>query len=211
MLLSSSWSSNQKYPPFPLLSYFSVVVCLRCLLHHILLLIAYTFRENREFVFIIIVQFMMSADSRMHFGLKISFVYLCITPSHYHHCANLSEDIELINCLLDIFCGVCKIKHIPSVIHCTICGAVCFQFIHFPLMIERIYILCLIIIIKLEVWTITHCLGLGHETMVCIVCLSIFLSNFYEELKYLWKWPCIISTSGDVHWVPCHKMQFPTW
>ena len=41
-------------------------------------------------------------------------------------------------------------------------------------MIERIYILCLIII-KSEVWTITHCLGLGHETMVSAVCLSIFL------------------------------------
>ena len=42
-------------------------------------------------------------------------------------------------------------------------------------MIERIYILCLIIIIKLEVWTITHCLWLGHKTMVSAVCLSIFL------------------------------------
>ena len=42
-------------------------------------------------------------------------------------------------------------------------------------MIERIYILCLIIIIKSEVWTITHCLGLGHKTMVPAVCLSIFL------------------------------------
>ena len=42
-------------------------------------------------------------------------------------------------------------------------------------MIERIYILCLIIIIKWEVWTITHYLGLGHATMVCAVCLSIFL------------------------------------
>ena len=42
-------------------------------------------------------------------------------------------------------------------------------------MIERIYIRCLIIIIKSEVWTITHCLGLGHETMVSAVCLSIFL------------------------------------
>ena len=40
-----------------------------------------------------------------------------------------------------------------------------------------IYILCLIIIIKSEVWTITHCLGLGHETMVCAVCLSIFLPS----------------------------------
>ena len=43
------------------------------------------------------------------------------------------------------------------------------------LMIERIYILCLIIIIKSEVWTIIHCLGLGHGTMVCVICLSIFL------------------------------------
>ena len=49
-------------------------------------------------------------------------------------------------------------------------------------MIERIYILCLIIIIKSEVWTITHCLGLGHETIVCAVCLSIFLSLIFIEL-----------------------------
>ena len=45
-------------------------------------------------------------------------------------------------------------------------------------MIETIYILCLIIIIKSEVWTITHCLGLGHETMVSAACLSILLHNF---------------------------------
>ena len=44
MLLSSS---NRKYQPY-LLSYFSVVECLRCLLQHILSLIANTFRENDE-------------------------------------------------------------------------------------------------------------------------------------------------------------------
>ena len=63
--------------------------------HHILLLIAYTFRENREFVFIIIVQSMMSAINRIRFVLKFVFVPLYITPSHYHHCANLSEAIEM--------------------------------------------------------------------------------------------------------------------
>ena len=42
--------------------FFYVVVRLRCLLHHILSLIAYTFRENREFVFITIVQFMISSN-----------------------------------------------------------------------------------------------------------------------------------------------------
>ena len=81
-------SSNRKYPPFPLFSYFYVVVCLRCLLHHILSLIVYKFRENREFVFISIVLFRMSANSRIRFGLQIVFVCLYITPSHYHHCAN---------------------------------------------------------------------------------------------------------------------------
>ena len=173
MLLSSS---HRKYPPFPLLSYFSVVVCLRCLLHHIPSLIAYTFRQNREFVFIIIVQFMMNANIRIRFGLQIVLVCLYSTPSHYHHCANLSEGIELIKCLSDIFCRVCKIKHILSVIHYTICGTVCLQFTHFSSDDwENIYILCLIIIIKSEVWTITHCLGLGHETMVSAVCLFIFL------------------------------------
>ena len=34
-------SSNRKYSPFPLLSYNSVVVCLRCLLHHTLSLFIY--------------------------------------------------------------------------------------------------------------------------------------------------------------------------
>ena len=41
-------------------------------------------------------------------------------------------------------------------------------------LIERIYIPCLIITIKLGVWTITHCLELGHESMMPTVCLSIF-------------------------------------
>ena len=36
-------------------------------------------------------------------------------------------------------------------------------------------VLYLIIIIKSEVWSICHCLGLGHEIMVCTVCFFIFL------------------------------------
>ena len=155
-----------------------MVLCLRCLLHHILLLIVYTFRENREFVFISIVQFMMSANSRIHFGVQIVFVCLYITPSHYHHCANFIRrhwtykmpvryNLSSMWVRLSIF----------SVIHYTICGAVCFQFTHFLYDDwENIYILCLIIIIKSEVRTTTHCLGLSHETMVCAVGLSIFWS-----------------------------------
>ena len=66
------------------------------------------------------------------------------------------------------------IRHILSVIHYKIRGAACFRFTH-CLVIERIYILYLIIIIKSEVWTITHFLGLGHETTLCVVCRSVFV------------------------------------
>ena len=45
----------------------------------------------------------------------------------------------------------------------------------FLVMIEIIYILCPIIIIKSKAWTVIHCLGLRHETMVCAVCISIYL------------------------------------
>ena len=89
-------------------------VFLTCLLYHILSLIAYTFLENREFIFIIILQFMMIANIWIRFGLQMVFVCLHITPSHYDHCANLSEDIELIKCLSYIY--VAKTKHINPVV-----------------------------------------------------------------------------------------------
>ena len=66
-----------------------------CVLRHSHCTIEYTFRENEKWDFVlIIVQFMMSANSRIRYGLQIVFVCLYITPSHYHHCANLSVDIE---------------------------------------------------------------------------------------------------------------------
>ena len=58
----------------------------------------------------------------------------------------------------------------------TICGAVCFQFTHFLCIdLENIYILCLTIIIKSEVWAITHCLGLDHEIFYA---LYVFLYSY---------------------------------
>ena len=81
---------------------------------------------NREFVFIIIVQSMMSANIRIPFGLQITLVCLYSTPSHSHHCANLSEGIEHINtCQIYFVECVSKINHTRSVIHNTICGAIC--------------------------------------------------------------------------------------
>ena len=141
---------------------------LRCFLHHILSLIVYTFRENWEFVFMSIVQFTISANSRIRFGLPIVFVCLYITPSHYHHCANfiwrhwtdktpVRYNLSSVWVRLSIFSQLSIIQYV---------GLYVLGWLR-----EYTYI----IIIKSEVWTITHCLGLGHETMVCAVCLSIFL------------------------------------
>ena len=123
---------------------------------------------------------MMSANSRIRFGLQIVFVCVYITPSHYHHYANFIWrhwtykmpfrcNLSSVWVRLSIFSQLSIIKYV---------GLCVFSLPIFFVMIEIIYILCLIIIIKSEVWTITHCLRLGHETMVCAVCLSIFLSSY---------------------------------
>ena len=62
--------------------------------------------KNREFVFISIVQFMMSANSRIRFACR-SYSFVC-TLQHIIIIIlqTLSADIELIKCLSDIICRV---------------------------------------------------------------------------------------------------------
>ena len=80
-------------------------------------------------------------------------------------------------------------------------------FIHYGFLIRWIYIFCLIIIIESEVWTINHCLGLGHETMVYAVCLSVFIWRFCwrNSVTRWWQfnrdliiWPSRAFVSYDV-------------
>ena len=120
------WTENlpTEYQPHPLL-YFSVVVCLRCLLHHILSLIAYIYYGKPGF--------------RFHFGLQIVFVCLYRTPYH-HHCENVSDDIELTKCLSDIFCRVWDWAYSLSYPLYNIWGCV-FSSPISVVMIERIYTL----------------------------------------------------------------------
>ena len=109
----------------------------------------------------------------------VVFVCLHTTLPNYHHYADLSEGIELLKCLPGTFCLECvsKIKPILSIICHAIHGAVRIQLTHFSYDDLRIRVLYFIIIIKSEVWPVCHCLGLGHETVVCAVCRFIFLSH----------------------------------
>ena len=63
-----------------------------------------------------------------------------------------------------------------SILYHAIYGAVCFQLIHCSLTCEKM-LFHLNIITKSEVWTIIHCFGLGHETIVYAVNLLMFWST----------------------------------
>ena len=84
---------------------------------------------NREFIFISIVQLWWWVQIVGYVLACRSYSFVC-TLLHLIIIIvqTLSEDIELIKCLVEC---VSKIEHILSVIHFTICGAVCFQFTHF--------------------------------------------------------------------------------
>ena len=119
----------------------------------------------------------LRANIRIRFDLHIVLVCLYSTPSHYHHCANLSEGIALKNKMpvRYILSSVCIRLSILSPLSIIRYGGLYgFSLPIYPVMIERIYILCLIIITKSEVWTRNHGLGLGREKIVPAVCLSIF-------------------------------------
>ena len=164
---------------FPILIIFSMVVCLRCLLHHNLSLIAYTFPESGN----LFSKFLCSLWWVQIFGYVLacrSYSFL----STVHHLIIIIVQIYLK--VLNLW-NACQIYFVECVRLSIFSPLSIIQYVGLYLFVypfllwwlrEYIYIytyiLCLIIIIKSEVWTITHCLGLGHETMVSAVCLSIF-------------------------------------
>ena len=110
--------------------------------------------------------------------------------------------------------SVSKIETFLAIIFHSTYGAVCLQLTQFSCDdCENVYFYLLVI--KSEIWIINHLLGLGHETMVCAVCLTVFLLiwirpnqiyciskmafsvNICPNLLY---WNCIISSRG-LHWI----------
>ena len=63
----------------------------------------------------------------------------------------------------------------PLLFVCNIWGCV-FRLIPISFwMMVRVFVFHFIIIIRSEIWIIGKCLGSGHEAMVCVVCLAMFL------------------------------------
>ena len=116
--------------------------------------------------------FLLADRTRLFVQYTISLSPLCKRIwRHWNYKMPVRYILSSVWVRLSIFSSLSIIQYV---------GLYCFNL---PIsLIERIYILCLIII-KSEVWTITHFLGLGHETMVSTVYLSIFLETWLVWLE----------------------------
>ena len=144
MLLSSS---NRKYPPFPLLSYFSVVVCLRCLLHHISkpgICFHYYCALYDECKYSD--TFWLADRTRLFLQYTVSLSSLCkLIWRHWK--MPVRYILSSVWVRLSIFSPLSIIQYVGLYVYSLPISLV---------MIERIHKLFLIIIIKSEVWTITQ-------------------------------------------------------
>ena len=70
-----------------------------------------------------------------------------------------------------------RLSHLSHLSSMPYLGLCVFSLPNSRIMIVRIRVLYLIIITKSEVWPISHCLWLGHETMALSVCHFIYSSN----------------------------------
>ena len=117
---------------------------------------------------------------------KAVFPCCHITTYHYHHVCGITQkhwkhtvkDLEeWVDAFMSIFHrGVSKMWSVLSFImlYCS-CRLLAHSVPYFKFDNWENFVLHLIIIIKSEIWPITHCLGFSHKTMVCAVCISLFL------------------------------------
>ena len=105
---------------------------------------------------------LLCANNLVHFVLNIAYVCLRITLFHYHP-SELSKGIHLIRRLSGIYCRMFSEISFMQYMEQNV-------FYHYSFDIARMCAL-LIIVIKTEILIISHCLGLGLETIICTICL----------------------------------------
>ena len=178
MLLSSS---NRKYPPFPLLLYFfrgcvpdmfvtsnSVTYYCICVPGEPGICFHYFCAVYDECKYWD--TFWLADRTRLFVQYTISLSSLCkLIWRHWTYKMLVRYILSSVGVRLSIFSPLSIIQYVWLYV---------FSLPIYLVMIGRIYIICLIIVIKSEVWTITHCLELGHETMVSAVCRSLCLLSY---------------------------------
>ena len=110
--------------------------------------------------------FWLADRTRLFVQYTISLSSLCkLIWRHWTYKMPVRYILSSVRVRFSIFSPLSSIQYV---------GMYVFSLPIYLVMIKRLYILCLIIIIKSDVWTFAHCLGLGRETMLSAVCLSIF-------------------------------------
>ena len=121
---------------------------------------------------------MMCTNNRVHYDPMVVFVCLNIISTSL---SSLGRPIWryciskiLVSNILSRMCVCLRFSQFSWLSLMQYVGLCVFSLLISLMMIVRIHVLYLIMT-KSEVWPVCHCLGLGHETMVCVVYPSIFL------------------------------------
>ena len=150
-------------------------MCLRCLLHHILSLIANTFRENRYFVFITIVQFIMSSNIiRLFVHNTISLSSLCkLIWRHWTYKMPVRYILSSVCVRLSIFSQLFIIQYV---------GLRVFSLPISLMMIEMIYTLSYY---HHQIGRMNYCpLFRVRSWNNCMHCMSIFLLYYFWDSQH---------------------------
>ena len=171
---------------FPIVVIFLVAVCLRRLYHH-MLWVSYMFIKSWVFCRLLLRSLMVCANNRVNDDPMVVFVCLHIPLPHYHHYADLPEGIKFLNAgqVHSVWSVCLRLSQFSQLSFMQHMGLCIFSLPIYLMIIVSICVLYLITIIKSEVWPICHCLGLGNETVVCAVCLFIFLyiNRYHEQME----------------------------
>ena len=155
-------------------------MCLRWLCQH-RLAVSFISQESWVLCLLLLCSLMMCTNNQILYDPIVILVCLHITSSHYHHYADLSEGIGFLKCLPGTFCLKCvsKISQFSQLSFMQYMGLCVFSLPISLMMIVRIHVLYLIITWnhlsnwKYDPFAIVQ--ALGHETMICTVCICIFL------------------------------------
>ena len=137
-------SSNRKYPPFPSLSYFSGVVCLRWLSYHILSSIPYISRGHWDLVSVTGVQSMVFSNDRIHwscsFVCRLQHLISSVCRLIWRHCTT-----KMLRYMLPSVC--LRLRKFSQLSFVQYIGLCVFTLVYFP----RFFI-----IIKRAIWLVSY-------------------------------------------------------
>ena len=138
------------------------------------------FSEHWNFVSMIDVQSMVCANGAVHYGLRFVVVCFHVALWSFHLITIIMQTISKGIGLLKYLSGICRVYKIKSIL-----AFICYS-IHVSVSLNYAIIL----------WRLWGCVlylhhqigSTDHETMVCAVCLNIFLNShkvdFFQAFTY---------------------------